>query len=619
MRNNALSLRSANFQKVVSLTLITANLLVIALVVVVLANIRQQMVDRATIATQNLAYTLDQSLTGVIDHIDMTLVLSRDEIERQLAADGALDAVATGKHLDRLQTLMPSVMHLWISDARGQIIHGAQLPASLAAALGGFAGSADFARLTGDAGTGLVMGGPVTLPQAGNQALMPFARRINAADGSFAGAVYGLVALDEFEMKFAELKLGPDDAVELRDGALKVIMRHPAIPQDASGSADKTKDNRIYHYRKLTRYPLFINVGLDQDEFLSPWRKGFFAATAGVVFFMLASLVVARMLLRSWTRQNATVESLAASKQALQEGERRWRKIFDQSPIGAAVMAPDHQFVSVNETLCRILGYSREELLARNFRSIAHPDELPHEMKQMQQLLDGEIEQYANESRYLGKDGQVVWTQVSMSLVRDGNGQPQYFLPMVQDIGTRKQAEEQINYLAYHDALTGLPNRQLAKDRLDHAIAYAAREKSGVGVLHLDLDHFKAINDSLGHPVGDALIKEVAAKLQDCVRDTDTIARLGGDEFLIILANVSDPEIISSIAVKVQESLGTPAPRPWWQPLPQVRPASPVHRIARDVTWAGKHLAPWVGRRLTGRSSGDGIAPKRPRPAPVSS
>lgn len=112
MRNNALSLRSANFQKVVSLTLITANLLVIALVVVVLANIRQQMVDRATIATQNLAYTLDQSLTGVIDHIDMTLVLSRDEIERQLAADGALDAVATGKHLDRLQTLMPSVMHL---------------------------------------------------------------------------------------------------------------------------------------------------------------------------------------------------------------------------------------------------------------------------------------------------------------------------------------------------------------------------------------------------------------------------------------------------------------------------------------------------------------------------
>ena len=116
----------------------------------------------------------------------------------------------------------------------------------------------------------------------------------------------------------------------------------------------------------------------------------------------------------------------------------------------------------------------------------------------MQQLLDGEIEQYSNECRYLSRDGNIVCTQVLMNLVRDAAGQPLYFMPMIEDIGTRKQAEAQINYLAFHDALTGLPNRQLAKDRLDHAVAYAAREKSGVGVLHLDLDHFKAINDSLG-------------------------------------------------------------------------------------------------------------------------
>ena len=175
----------------------------------------------------------------------------------------------------------------------------------------------------------------------------------------------------------------------------------------------------------------------------------------------------------------------------------------------------------------------------------------------MQHMLAGESEQCAGECRMLAHDGQVVWTHITMNLVRDGAGQPLYFLPMIEDIGSRKAAEERINHLAYHDALTGLPNRQLAKDRLDHAIAYAAREKNGVGVLHLDLDHFKAVNDSLGHPIGDALIQEVAKKLENCVRDTDTIARIGGDEFLIILANVMDPEIISSIAVKVQETLGT--------------------------------------------------------------
>ncbi|SMB31231.1 Sensory box/GGDEF family protein (fragment) [Sterolibacterium denitrificans] len=281
------------------------------------------------------------------------------------------------------------------------------------------------------------------------------------------------------------------------------------------------------------------------------------AAIMTAVFFISASLLAARLLLRASAQQQAGRESLAAVKQAQQEGERRWRKMFDQSPLGAAIVAPGHGFLDANETLCRILGYEREELLAKNFRDVMHPEELPQELERMQRLLTGDAEHYNSESRYLSQSGADVWAQVSMSLVKDGNGQPLYFLPLIQDIGMRKQAEEQINYLAYHDALTGLPNRQLAKDRLDHAVAYASREKSGVGVLHLDLDHFKAINDTLGHPVGDGLIKKIADTLRDCVRTTDTIARLGGDEFLIILANVIDPEIISTIATKVQETLGT--------------------------------------------------------------
>ncbi len=278
---------------------------------------------------------------------------------------------------------------------------------------------------------------------------------------------------------------------------------------------------------------------------------------AGWLIFLTISIVVARHLSNIWTAQSSSISALKDVAHELHEKEQRWHKLFEQSSLGAAVMTPDGVLHNVNEALCRMLGYPREELLSKNIQLVVHAEELPNEREQQQRMLSGEIEQYRGECRLLARDGSVIWTHVSMSLVHDAVGQPLHFLPMFEDIGSRKAAEERINHLAYHDALTDLPNRQLAKDRLDHAIAYAAREKSGVAVLHLDLDHFKAINDSLGHPVGDALIQEVAIKLKHCVRDTDTIARLGGDEFLIILSNVIDPEIISSIAVKVQETLGT--------------------------------------------------------------
>ncbi len=579
MRKSAVPLPATNFRKVVTLTLIASNALLILLVAIVLTNTRQQMEDRASTAAHNLSSTLDLAVSGVIDRADMTISLSRDEIEQQLAGDGFLDKAGAARQLERVQAMLPGMTQVWISDAEGSLIHGAGLAENVSTMLARIAANSDFAPLKKDANAGLIVGQPLVLPPPASSSSteslnptsqLPFARRLNMPDGSYAGMVLGLLALDAFDLKLAAAKLSPGDAVELRDRDLNVILRHPALPGTGStgitgitGITDKidgtnsAKDKHLYQYRKLADYPLYISLDQDQNELLSPWRKGLFAAAAALIFFMLASLVVSRMLLRLWTRQNATIESLAASKQALLQGERRWRKIFDQSPMGAAVMTVDRQLINVNDSLCRILGYTREELLTKQFQHIAHPEELPRELAQMQQLLDGEIEQYSNECRYLSRDGNIVCTQVLMNLVRDAAGQPLYFMPMIEDIGTRKQAEAQINYLAFHDALTGLPNRQLAKDRLDHAVAYAAREKSGVGVLHLDLDHFKAINDSLGHPIGDALIKEMATKLQDCVRDTDTIARLGGDEFLIILSNVIDPEIISSIAVKVQETLGS--------------------------------------------------------------
>jgi diguanylate cyclase (GGDEF)-like protein/PAS domain S-box-containing protein len=385
-------------------------------------------------------------------------------------------------------------------------------------------------------------------------------------------------AIDPSHMtsRLAGLHLDAQAYIELRDERLGLLARYPT-PALATGRTANDSlpapfanalrhqpdegqfitDGMLNHYRRLTRAPLYLNIVVAQADVLGPWHQGIRAALIGLSFFALASLLAGMLLVHAWQRHGKTARSLSSSRQALQDSETRWRKIFDQSPIGAAVATPQGQLLNVNETLCRLLDTPRDVLLTKRLDELMPTDEARINTEHIQQLLTGQNEHFSRESRCLNHQGEPLWVHLSMSLSHDSNGAPQHLLPIFQDIGATKEAQAQINFLAFHDALTGLPNRELAKDRLDHAIAYATRVNSGIGLLHLDLDHFQAINDSLGHPVGDALLKKVAAKLLECVRDTDTVSRLGGDEFLIILANVVDPEIISSIAVKVQEKLAS--------------------------------------------------------------
>ena len=154
------------------------------------------------------------------------------------------------------------------------------------------------------------------------------------------------------------------------------------------------------------------------------------------------------------------------------------------------------------------------------------------------------------------KEGREFPASISLSPIETEQG------PMVaaaiRDITERKSAEQQIEFLAYRDALTGLPNRLLVQDRFAQAMAYADRAKTKVALLFLDLDNFKTINDSLGHAVGDALLKEIAARLGECVRDTDTISRQGGDEFLIVLPDLPDADATAPVLVKIKERLQDP-------------------------------------------------------------
>src|SRR6185312_10839054 len=179
----------------------------------------------------------------------------------------------------------------------------------------------------------------------------------------------------------------------------------------------------------------------------------------------------------------------------------------------------------------------------------------PRRRQELTQLLD-DHGQYRNEEvEYQRKDGTRFYAVNSANTVKDENGQPIYFDGVISDISDRKRAEAQVYQLAHYDALTGLPNRALLRDRLGQAMHDATRRGVKLAVMYLDLDRFKNVNDSLGHETGDKLLKSVSSRLRECMRDSDTISRQGGDEFLLILRDVADAPAVARIAEKLQEAV----------------------------------------------------------------
>jgi diguanylate cyclase (GGDEF)-like protein/PAS domain S-box-containing protein len=244
---------------------------------------------------------------------------------------------------------------------------------------------------------------------------------------------------------------------------------------------------------------------------------------------------------------------------ALRESEERFRSAFDYATIGMGVVSLDGRWLQVNHSLCDIVGYEDRELLSSNIRDITHREDLVSLDEQIQRLADGTISSHQTEVRYAHKHGKEVWSHLGMSLVRDGQAKPLHLIFQIQDITDRKRAEEQLLHDAFHDALTGLPNRALFMDHVKMAIQRSRRSGDRLfAALFLDLDRFKIINDSLGHMVGDQLLVGIAHRLEACLRPGDTVARLGGDEFTILLEDLAETDDALDVARRVQEAVSQP-------------------------------------------------------------
>lgn len=567
--------------------LIGANVLVLGLSVRFLYQSRLHYEEQAEAQTRNVTNALDQSVSASISRVDLALQAVADELERQLAGKG-IDERLTLSLLKEYEHRLPEVEAFRVANADGLVIVGRGLRKEERPT---WKDRDYFVRSRDHADAGLQVSPPL-VGRVSKRYIISFSRRYNYPDGSFAGVVASPIPVDHFEGLLRQFEVGRNGTLILRYRDLSLITRVPPIPEMATGqvgnkavsselrqmvesgitSATYHLTNspdgfeRILTFHRLHAAPMVAIVGMASNDYLAEWRREIYKTAAFVAGFLLLSLLAWFMLRYLLVQGERRESQLQAAKQKFESLAHNHALLLQSMGEGMYGVDINGCVTFINPAALSMLGLREEEVLGKNAHASFHHhradgSSYPQaECPVFLTLQDGEIRYYDDEwMRRKGGTGfpaSMTVTPVAENGLRTGA------VVVFQDISQRKAYEARIHELAFYDTLTRLPNRRLLFDRLGQALPASGRRDTYGALLFLDLDNFKALNDTRGHEFGDLLLVEVAQRLLATVRVEDTVARLGGDEFVVMLEDLGSQKVEAHqhaevVAGKICEALGT--------------------------------------------------------------
>ncbi len=552
MHQNKKTIALALIATVLALNVFVAGLLAYALSA---AKERKEQEVRSTV--ENMALLLDQSVTASVREIDLLLREVQINLERELRRGQPLDRDAMNTLIAMHQDWLSQPTEIRVTDASGAVVlgHGVTPDTRVNVA------DRDFfvAHRAGD--DGHTRASKLIFGRVAGTWITVFSRRYNAPDGSFAGIVVAAVPAAYFQKLLSGLQLGSHGIALIRDLDKTMIARWPTLdtPAGAIGSrggsqelsdivasgvqaqsfhSTRTADGvtRLNAYRKLERMPAFVVLGFGEKDYLAQWDQDVRKAVVLSALFLGVTALAGWLL---WRLVNAN-----------ERANQRSRILLQNASDGVHIIDGAGNVIEASDAFCRMLGYAHADVIGMNVSKwdACSPD---HELQAGLARLLASSEVHTFESAYRRKDGSVVPVEVSaFPLEVDGKT---VLFNSARDISARKSSEAAVRKLAYFDPLTGLPNRRLLMERLEFALEACVRDKRMGALLFIDLDNFKAVNDTVGHDEGDRLLEQVAAILGHCVRKDDTVARLGGDEFVVMLEDLSADPIE---AIRHAEAIG---------------------------------------------------------------
>ena len=416
----------------------------------------------------------------------------------------------------------------------------------------------------------LYVGGPVIGRVSGRKVFF-ISRRIESDDGTFLGVIAAPIDAGRFAKVFEDSRFNHDVTISLLHRNGKVIARAPQFDDTFAvdmRDADVFKrlqtvdqgtfetvsviDGRpqLYSFRALAGLPLVVGVGITNLTVAESLNQNVLIAGLGVLSMVAIMLLFAYFALRAY-------RAAEDGRKRAEESRLLAALVYDNASEGMMILDAHGAILDVNPAFSRLTGFGLEEIAGKHLSTLAS-ERHDHEFFQAIRASIAKTGQWRGEIWNRHKNGESYLISIAFNTVCNERGEPFRRVALFSDITKKKASEELIWTQANFDPLTGLPNRRMFHERLRMEMKKTDRSHLPMALVFIDLDHFKEVNDTLGHAQGDVLLKEAAQRLAASVRGTDTVARLGGDEFTVILSEISNAADVVRIADDILKRLTAP-------------------------------------------------------------